>query len=1519
MPGNRPLKYEMKGETNMELYIHGTEPDQNPVLEMKNAMDLVDLVYRRDRFSLPCGDRDKLKGYLFFTLNTSIGAIETLLKNEHKIILNRASSYNAYYYDYKILRNSLKFGNSVIPGITMTDAKNDRLVRYELIKSKVEGIRTPINLEMLRGRNFVYDLNPVIEMMKKEPRVMNKPLVKKMTLFFNTIKEFVSKEFYINEADGTKYTKGPIFVNLDDQKDYNDINSYHFLTYLIMLFRKSENFMEQFVAPYKIIFYSTKGYLVFDMSKDLQKRNLSRLKLAINRIKPNIELGTVESIVVRDELASKMNEVNGFTGKDKLDSDDSVVDAVAKSIGLDEDVDDVEEKVAKADEDALIIEDLDDASKKEFYDNILTKRTGYEPKELSKRDQMLRDKQKDIKIKGKTIAELTKDIDIPQVKSDKVTPPAELKVINDNITDVKFANFQKVYNEELLPQHLAEVITSFNDKSINVSVLDVKVDDTSDNLNMKETYTINLEDEFRKRHTIKVNVPKFIDNRFLYLNGSKKTIQKQFMGMPVIKTAPDTVQICTNYNKIFIRRFGSKFNPNMEKLRKFITKPEKGITVVRGCNTQVNSQYYTCLEYDQLAETYTSISMGKCQFIFNAEELNDVFDGKYSSSGDNILIGVKTIGNKKEPIFYNMKNDDHIDLVATMIKEAKPEDYDEFKKLSFGKKYIHTKATILTKNIPVVVLILFFEGITKVLKKFNDPDVKFVDKKSNQDNNMYIPFADGYLTYPMSDMEACMMFNGLTEIPTSLYTIAEMDERDTYIGIFEYLFGSGYIAGGLMNYYDFMIDPITLKVIRMLNYPEDLVSLIIYANNLLADNDYKSDMNLSMYRLRDNEIIPALLYKQMTVAYSRYRKTSKNNNPVKMSVDPDCVIKALNDLPTVESYSKLSPIVEVRNNSIASMKGYVGMNEDKAYKPDKRVFDDSMLGIIGVSTDIAANCGKERHLVLEPTVTNALGMMKLNNRQNLDELKDVNLETPVEMICPGGLRHDDPVRTAMASKQSGHAIPVKKQSPLLVSNGFDSTIQYRTCDDFSVVAEEDGQVIDFNEKLQIMIIKYKSGKTRAVDLSPSIAKNGGGGMYLKNKLDSTFKKGDKFKKDAILAFDKSFYKDTGAFGNKLTFGTLVKSAIVSNASTYEDSTWVTKKVSEDMASDITMMKSFVIMKNSTVDFIVKRGDKIRIGEDLVRFDTSYDEDDLNELLANIRDDLQEEIVNIGKTRITSKYTGVIEDVVVYPTIPLDEMTPSLRKVVTDIQGEIQAKKKFLDKYDPDSNGAVYRMGVLLDKPDGTIEPDRYGKIKGDDVEGGVRFEVYITYHDELSDGDKLTHMTANKATVGFVIPRGFEPYTEFRPYEEVSIPIAPSAILQRGTPSIKATMCYYKVLIELKRKWYEMFTGESWNNKQKRDNSYMLKPEMVQESALSDTVQLSPIMETALDIYRNDNGRYISATAHSTGDVVIPITEDMNLEGILEQFKIQDSTLRPNLKYNTQLGVLEAIESIYPGELLILE
>ena len=613
------------------------------------------------------------------------------------------------------------------------------------------------------------------------------------------------------------------------------------------------------------------------------------------------------------------------------------------------------------------------------------------------------------------------------------------------------------------------------------------------------------------------------------------------------------------------------------------------------------------------------------------------------------------------------------------------------------------------------------------------------------------------------------------------------------------------------------------------------------------------------------------------------------------------------------------------------------MNKDRSYTEEKRNYHDNMVGIIGISTDIAGNCGKERHLVVEPNVINAYGMLDVKGRESSKDMDYTKLLTTEEMTYPLGVAHDDPNRTAMTSKQSCHAIPVMDQSPCLITNGFDSTIQYRTSNDFSYVAKQDGEVIDKDDEVNIMIIKYKDGTIQGIDLDEKTVQNGAGGFYLQNKLDTTYKKGDKFKKDAVLAFDKHYYKDTGVLGNKLTFGTLVKSACISNMATYEDSTWSTYRMSRAMSTDITMKEiSVVIGANSSIDFVVKKGDRVHNGDDLIRFDTAYSDSEMNEFIDSIRADLKEDIINLGKTKYTTKHDGIVADVRVYPAIDKDQMSPSLRKFVNSVQSHERDRRKFMDKYDKDKN-SVYRSGIYFNTSVDTMETDQYGKIGGIDVHDGVLVEIFVKYHDEISDGDKFAHMSANKATNGYMIPRGFEPYTVFRPYEEIDVPIAPSAVLQRGTPSILTVMIGYKVLIELKRKCFEILTGLDWNDKQKEDRPYMnvhigqADPSKVTETTLFSSYDKEKIdlisnkmdvLESVFDLGKSSDGVYESTKEYSKGDIVLAglnFKDELNRSIFESRLSSGVEGYTPNIELDEQLNAYVAKDVIFYGERFVIK
>lgn len=69
------------------------------------------------------------------------------------------------------------------------------------------------------------------------------------------------------------------------------------------------------------------------------------------------------------------------------------------------------------------------------------------------------------------------------------------------------------------------------------------------------------------------------------------------------------------------------------------------------------------------------------------------------------------------------------------------------------------------------------------------------------------------------------------------------------------------------------------------------------------------------------------------------------------------------------------------------------------------------------------------------------------------------------------------------------------------------------------------------------------------------------------------------------------------------------------------------------------------------------------------------------------------------------------------------------------------------------------------------------------------------------------YFTALKSIVGEVIEEGYEPWSEYRPEEEISCFLAPYAILARMTPSVMITMTANKVLVELKRQLEDIYNS----------------------------------------------------------------------------------------------------------------
>lgn len=766
--------------------------------------------------------------------------------------------------------------------------------------------------------------------------------------------------------------------------------------------------------------------------RESHSRFRSELRMLTNG-KSTIAEDDIESLSEREDVKTEVSSYFTDTGfrrltgttppiKTKVDEVNKTVDRVIKKT-----IDQIDEEEGKSDdveEIASKVADtvLDDKMIEEIASAATVARSG-KNKASTKRDELLRDQQRKIKFQDKTLEEVASTIQESVIRGAIETNDVSNKVstTNSNVTKVTFNQFEESYNKNLMVKDTVNVLKSLNTAEIPVFIRNINVEDTSNEMSLKETYTVDLEDGNRVRHRLKFDMPKFIDDKFMYLNGNKKLIVKQLLLKPIVKTGPNRVQIVSNYNKIFISRHGANVSSKITKMTKALIKDVKGITTKQGNQLVANKEYVTTIEYDELAKKYEYIMVGsKVKFYFNVEKIKkdiEKFDlpKLIDKTNENkyLPIGIVTENSKRSLIYVDtdtqnianidaLKNED----IVTAILFYSGNDFSEmYTSQTAGKKYMYTSGTLMARQVPILLLLGYVDGLSSLLRKAQIKHYFSDTRPRTDDSQGVVQFEDGYLVFDRYPFENSLLLNAFSDVPTRAYKYADFDIKDTYVDVFDILFKQRNVAGGFDNFIDFMIDPITKEVLEDLDLPTEFVDVVLYGHKLLVDNDFTPETDMGLYRIRSNELVNVYLYKAIASAYRQYYNTSQNNNPTKISVPQDCITKEVLTAQTIEDYSILNPIVELEKTRAITPKGPSGVNLPQAFTIEKRSYSKSMVGLMAMTTSPDGNVGIVRTLTSEPSITSARGYIDVK-QDDLDSLKDVNLFSPGELLSPLGASRD---------------------------------------------------------------------------------------------------------------------------------------------------------------------------------------------------------------------------------------------------------------------------------------------------------------------------------------------------------------------------------------------------------------------------------------------------------------------------------------------------------------------------------
>ena len=1284
-----------------------------------------------------------------------------------------------YYYNESFFKNN---EYNVIKSYSLYRDMISRLINDKRITSVYQRrtVFVPINDWRINPstRMWFYkeNLNPIsmiYEMMYRDPNTLKK-LFKNVTfVFFDKDKYFTIDINDISNAkrNSIKFKAFITKINKNEEFDYDDTDS-------------SENSPNPEAIKTAIMdkIEDSKGVDLTKASTSLKKDKVENMSVSVNTT--SVPVANKDKKEEKDIEKSKTSQNKSIATSSKEDNEEKLKSIVAS--------------IDKASQNALDPDDAlntmdDDPDLKELIANLDTMRddtvniNAARAERMTQLDKELLDKT----IKGQSIRDILDNSNGNGATNTDI-PSSSLPVAstNEEWNDMKYINFDKTYS---LEADLVNVFRYFSKVSRPLSVRDIKVDDNSTSEDRLDLYTVDYEDYRGKRYSIKLDIPKIKNNRFL-LRGNAKTMQTQFFNMPIVKTDLDTCQIVTNYKKIIISRYNTssgKSLPNVSRFMKAINKyTGNKIKVSSGDNTRVCAKYILPVDYIDLSSVFRTVETSEFIFYFDQDELRKIYD-----VDDNFGVPFAYDKRSKSIVYYpNNTTTPFIDvLVSTMITDEKK--YEDFLELYRSAKaptrMMYTRARIMASDIPLVIVCAYSEGLSKVLKKANI-NYTLKEKLTNIEKNDilhdYIKFNDGFLYYEV-DYCSSLLLNGLKDVDTLSHSFTEIDDKNMYL---EFLDGYGgrIKADGLDNFYDCEIDPITEETLRYYKLPTDYISVLLYANYLLSDNKFVRHTDTSSRRARRFELIAAYTYQVLSEAYGTYSNSLKHNrNASTFSCKQSAVIDKILLDPTSSDYSVINVLNDIETTNAITTKGLSGMNSDRSYSLDKRTYDESMVGVVGMSTGFSANVGITRQATLNMAIEGGRGYVK-DNKGKIENMNAANTLTATESVVPFAVTHDDPIRVAMTFIQtSKHAVRTEESDPLLVTNGSDEAIPYICSDQFAFKSKNKGTVVELNDSY--MIIEYNDeNKTKEyINLEQTIEKNSDGGFYTTLKLDADpkLKVGSRVKEGQILAWDRSSMSNSAGEDDNLAYnvGKLAKIAIINIEEGFEDSGICTEEIAKKLACKITNKIDCVLDKHTNIFNVAKVGQAVEQGETLMVWQTPYDEDEVNNLLKALADD-KDAVSELGRHTLKSEYTGKIVGLKVYRTVNDDELSDSLKTLVRKYERPISELKKKL------KDAGVENSDLPANYP-----LPATGKLKN--AGDGVLIEFYVEYLDTLGVGDKITYNAANKAVIKNIIPEGKEPYTDLRPNEHISAFVSVTSIDKRMVCSTVTYGALQKLMVELDR------------------------------------------------------------------------------------------------------------------------
>lgn len=316
------------------------------------------------------------------------------------------------------------------------------------------------------------------------------------------------------------------------------------------------------------------------------------------------------------------------------------------------------------------------------------------------------------------------------------------------------------------------------------------------------------------------------------------------------------------------------------------------------------------------------------------------------------------------------------------------------------------------------------------------------------------------------------------------------------------------------------------------------------------------------------------------------------------------------------------------------------------------------------------------------------------------------------------------MNTISVSIHLSHYLPTEKGCVSRLRTGYEKIVAHRTKPPFAYAAEADGVIESIDYDAHVMRVAYKD-RVVAISFGDEYTKNGGGGFYCtQNIVINGFKQGDKVKRgDIIIYNDRFFTPDPYSKQVQWNIGVLKDVVLIDTNETLDDSCVMDKELAEDLKFNPVHVRDIVLRKTTTIHKYAAIGTAIKSIDPLMIFDQSELSEDM---FGGLDEDAIETLGRVNKRTPKAKFTGVVAALDAFYRGSIQEMSPSVRGLVSLINKMKYNKRQAAKGAENEGN---YPPAQNI------TQTDRIGLTNLDDDTVIIRF--YIKQDMAMNGGDKV--------------------------------------------------------------------------------------------------------------------------------------------------------------------------------------